>query len=108
MGIQQGNQLVFKASHIVARELNSMLSHISNGTSQTNKRIDCDISNIVHLLSFKHSRIFSISLVRDVASFLKHLASDSGFIVTAILDGDIPFKQIGIRKILFFCRRFQL
>ena len=91
MGIDQGHQLVFKAVNVVSHELISMLSHISksNLSSQINKRIDCDISNIIHQLSFRHSRVFSIALVQDVASFLKWLASESGFIVTAILDGDV-------------------
>lgn len=89
MGIKQGHQLVFKASNIVSCELCSMLEHVSSNDVVGNKHIDCDISNIVHQLSFRHSRVFTLSLVRDVAKFMKRLASDSSFIVTAIFDGDV-------------------
>mmetsp|Transcript_3094 Transcript_3094/g.4120 ORF Transcript_3094/g.4120 Transcript_3094/m.4120 type:complete len:122 (+) Transcript_3094:535-900(+) len=51
------------------------------GKNEMNKRIDIDISNIIHQLSFRNSRTFSLPLVRDVASFLKRLASDSGFVL---------------------------
>ena len=63
MGIYQGHQLVFKVSNVVACALNSMLSHISTSLNEMNKCIDVDVSNIIHQLSFKHSRTFAISLV---------------------------------------------
>ena len=96
MGIDNCNQLLFKASNIVARELDALLDFmISNQyfnnrkPSLQHKRIDCDVSNIIHLLSYRHSKIFSTALVRDVALFLKQLASDTGYGITAVLDGNI-------------------
>ena len=96
MGIDNCNQLLFKASNIVARELDALLDFmISNqyfknrNPSLQHKRIDCDVSNIIHLLSYRHSKIFSTALVRDVALFLKQLASDTGYVITAVLDGNI-------------------
>ena len=96
MGIDNGHNVIFKAESVVSSELNSMLdlmktSQLSNlsNVHPKKKRIDCDISNIIHQLANGRCRIYSIELVRDVAKFLKKLAADSGFIVTAILDGDV-------------------
>ena len=96
MGIHGCHQIVFKASNIVARELDALLNHmISNGVLKNRpaalkqKRIDCDVSNIIHTLSYKHAKIFSSALVKDVAVFLKKLASETGFIVNAVLDGNV-------------------
>ena len=95
MGLKYGQQIVFKADNVVPRELHSMLNHMisekllpSTASPSQNQRIDCNVSNIIHQLSFKHSRVFSVALVCDVVSFFKSLAME-GFIVTAILDGDI-------------------
>ena len=89
MGLKYGNQIIFKADSVVPRELHSMLNQIVSKRSPSQiKRIDCDISNVIHQLSHKHARVFTVSLVRDVANFLKSLAME-GFIVTAILDGDV-------------------
>ena len=89
MGLKYGNQILFKADSVVPRELHSMLNQIVSKRSPSQiKRIDCDISNVIHQLSHKHARVFTVSLVRDVANFLKSLAME-GFIVTAILDGDV-------------------
>ena len=102
MGIDNCNQLLFKASNIVARELDALLDFmISNQyfnnrkPSLQHKRIDCDVSNIIHLLSYRHySKIFSAALVRDVSLFLKQLASDTGYVITAVLDGNVrPYTK---------------
>ena len=50
--------------------------------------IDCDVSNIINKLIHIHSGTYSLALTHDVATFLKQLASDSGYVVTTILDGD--------------------
>ena len=79
MGLNYGDQITFKGTSLVARELISTLQLIGNKSSSsrtTRKRIDCDVSNIIHYLSFKHSSIFSTALVNDVALFLKKLAAD--------------------------------
>ncbi len=101
MGIKNGNQIMFKLSNAVAREVDLMLDVIQRKyTTTTNeddetasplrqRSIDCDVSNIIHKLSYRHSSIYSINLVRDVALFLKQLASDTGYEVTAVLDGDV-------------------
>lgn len=94
MGIQNGKQVIFKMSNVVSRELRSLLKDVvfkldSKRSNLTQYRIDCDVSNILHLLSFKHNKTFTLALVRDVAEFLKELAADTGFIVTAVLDGNI-------------------
>ena len=93
MGIDNSANIIFKADSFVSRELVSALDHMSDDSSSRSasqtKRIDCDVSNIIHDLSYKHARVYSTKLVREVANFLKLLSSDSGFIVTAILDGDV-------------------
>ena len=96
MGINNSNQILFKASNLVACELHSIVDYmISNHylkncpTSLQHKRIDCDVSNIIHILSYHHSKIFSTAPVRDVALFLKQLASDTGCVINAVLDRDI-------------------
>lgn len=97
MGIDSCGQLLFKATNIVARELDLLLLDymISNdffknrNVSRSDKKIDCDVSNIVHILSYRHAKVFSSALVQDVALFLKQLAVDTGYVVTAVLDGNI-------------------
>lgn len=94
MGIHNGSQVVFKMTDIVSRELHLLLKEVVFKLDYTRSRlsqyrIDCDRSNILHLLSFKHSKVFTLALVRDVAQFLKDLAADTGYIVTAVLDGDV-------------------
>ena len=95
MGIDSSVNVVYKAEHVVARELDAMLNHLisskvlkSTSNPSQRKRIDCNVSNIIHSLSFK-TRVYSIALVREVASFLKRLASETGYIITAILDSNI-------------------
>ena len=89
MGIDSSFNVVFKADNVVAHELDSMLNYLissnilkSWSTSQR-KHIDCNVSNIVHTLCLK-TRVYSISLVQEVAAFLKRLASETGYIITAI------------------------
>ena len=94
MGIQNGKQVLFKMTDVVSRELRSLLKDTvfkldSTKSGITQYRMDCDISNILHLKSFKHHQSFTLALVRDVAQFLKDLAADTGFVVTAVLDGDV-------------------
>lgn len=64
------------------------LTSSSSTTPSQIKQIDCDVSNIIHQLSHKHAWVFTVSLVCDIANFLKSLAIE-GFIVTGVLDGDI-------------------
>ena len=89
MGIHGWHQIVFKTSNKVPRELDALLDHmISNGNFQNcpatikQKQINCDVSNILHTLSYKHAQIFSTALVKDVAHFLKKLASDNRFVLS--------------------------
>ena len=94
MGLSSGRQVVFKMNNVVARELDIILDTTLPPTDRQNttankRRVNCDVSNIIHLLSFKHSRTFSTALVNDVALFLKELAADTGYVVTAVLDGDV-------------------
>ena len=98
MGLRNGNQVIFKATNIVAHELDIILDLIlSKTTSNTiagsnvtaKKSIDCDVSNIIHKFSYQHSFVYSPSLVRDVAMFLKRLAKDTGYVVNPVLDGDV-------------------
>ena len=96
MGINNYNQIVFKATSIVFQELDCILEYLisnkllsNHSPAQQQKQINCDISNIIHILSHRHSCIFSTVLVRDVALFLKQLASDTGYVITAVLDGNI-------------------
>ena len=101
MGIDNCNQLLFKASNIVARELNALLDFMISNQYFNNrnpllqhKRIDCDVSNIIHLLSYRHSKIFSTALVRDAALFLKQLESYTWYVITAVLDGNVrPYTK---------------
>ena len=122
MGLNYGDQITFKGTSLVARELISTLQLIGNKSSSsrtTRKRIDCDVSNIIHYLSFKHSSIFSTALVNDVALFLKTLAADSGCIITPILDGDIRpqskrdafkrrYESTMNRVNSYFCRQYAM
>ena len=110
MGLQYGNQLICKMTNVVARELDLMLDFIgtkypsNNIPSVSSKRsIACDLSNIIHSLSHKHSGIFSSALVREVALFLKQLAADTGYTVVAVLDGNVRPQS----KRDAFKRRFQ-
>ena len=100
MGLRNGNQVLFKATNVVSRELDLMLDLIiskcnatvnnnADSTTSTKKSIDCDVSNILHKLSYRHSSVYGRLLVRDVAFFLKRLAQDSGYIVNPILDGNV-------------------
>lgn len=80
----------------VARELDALMDQIiSNGNFQNQpatikqKQIVYDASNILHTLSHKYAKIFSTTLVKDVAIFLKRLASETRFKVNVILDGNI-------------------
>ena len=49
-------------------------------------RLDVDVSNVAHIMAVKCSTYES--LVNDVASYLKDLAYETGFCVTAVFDGD--------------------
>ena len=95
MGVHQGSQLIVKMKYIVIQELDMMVNLLSTKfpsshlPAPNHKTMDCDISNILHKLSFKHSSIFSSALVKDVALFLKLLAADTGYIIVPILDGDV-------------------
>ena len=91
-GIGNCSQIVF----IVACELDAFLDQMISDSRFQNrpsdlkqKQIDCYVSKILHTLSYRHAKIFSSALVKDVAKFLKSLTSDSGFIVNAILDSDV-------------------
>jgi len=95
LGIANGGQLLFKLNNVVARELDTIIDLIhakfaSNNTpTRGYKTIDCDVSNIIHKLSYRNGSIYSIALVRAVAIFLKQLAADTGYVVTPVLDGDV-------------------
>ena len=98
MGVNNGHQIIVKMEHVVARELDLMLDLIeakyppdipTTAIASTKRSIVCDVSNIIHKLSYRHSCIYSTLLVRDVALFLKRLAADTGYIVVPILDGDV-------------------
>ena len=93
MGLSIGRQFMFKMNNIVAQELDIILYTTLSITDDQNtankRRIDCDVSNIIYLLSFKHSRTFSTALIDDIAFFLKEPAADTGYILTAVLDGNI-------------------
>ena len=70
MGIDNGNQMLFKMKNVVAQELHIMLDHISKSTTDTATTtaaaadtdesistkyiIDCDVSYLIHMLS--HSK----------------------------------------------------
>ena len=56
------------------------------------KKINCDMLNILYLLSFWNSQIFSIELIWDIATFLKSLAIDTRFIVTLIFDNNFRLQ----------------
>ena len=122
MGIKNGGQIIFKMSNVVAKEIDLMLDVIMSNLPPGEQRIpskqsiDCDISNIIHKISYRHSSIFSTLLVRDVAIFLKQLAADTGYIVNAILDGDVRpqtkrdafrrrYDSTMARVNSFFCRQ---
>lgn len=84
MGIDSCSQII-NASGIVAIELDALLDQIVANINFKNcppglkqKQIDCDTSNILHRLSYKHSKIFSEALVKDVAELLNNLASNTG------------------------------
>ena len=95
MGVHQGSQLIVKMKYVVARELDMMVDLLSakfpssHLPAPNHKTMDCDVSNILHELSFKHSSIFSSALLKDVALFLKLLAANTGYIIIPILDGDV-------------------
>ena len=89
MGINSCNTITLNATNVVARELNEMINHL-HVDSTKQKIIDCDVSNIIYTLYFKNKkRVFSVDLVRNVASHLKQLAADTGYVFVPILDGDI-------------------
>ena len=104
MGIENGHYIILKAEYVVSSELSSMQdcimlpSEVPNlSTAHSLKKcIDCDISNVIHQLSNSCSRIYSLDLVHDVAKFLEKIATDSGFIVASILDGDFHSQKRGM------------
>ena len=51
-------------------------------------RIDFDVSNLAHILHRSSKCNNSDNTVLEVAKFLKRFANETGFIVTAVLDGD--------------------
>ena len=81
MGVNNGNQITFRLSNVVSRELDLIVKLIRSKGTTINDRtsittatkpiIDCDISNIIHKLSFQHLYIYSPVLVLEVARFLK-------------------------------------
>jgi hypothetical protein len=95
MGVVRGGCMVAKMENLVARELDLLLREVvlkdasNNDPVKYQLRLDCDISNILHTLAYKYNSVFSTALVRGLASFLKQLAADTGFVVTAVLDGDV-------------------
>ena len=82
MGFTNGGNVIAKVSNVVSSELHRILTEIVIKKMNNNQpidhqlRIDCDLSNIIHKLSHRHSRIYSISLVRAVANVLKHTAKE--------------------------------
>ncbi len=106
MGIKNGNQVVFKMTNVVKIELDLMVKCMlqrrnevpsttpltaSDASTPSSKQtiIDCDVSNIIHTIGFRHSGIYSIALVHDTAKFLKSLAANTGYLVVPVLDGDL-------------------
>ena len=123
MGIDNGGNLIFKMTNVVARELDMMVNlglskHASDNapTSAPKKSIACDISNIIHNLAYGHSCIYDRPLVLSVAEFLKRLAADTGYVVTPVLDGNVRpqskrdafkrrYESTMNRVNSFFCRQ---
>ena len=101
MGISTtGSNIIWKATNVSTRELRMM---ILRSLSKDNRnveipRLDVDVSNVAHIMSVKCSTYES--LVNDVASYLKDLAYETGFCVTAVLDGDTRphFKRDSFKR----------
>jgi hypothetical protein len=98
MGLKNGNQIIFKMTNVVARELDMMLDLIFQKFATDNnvnvprsiemKTMDIDVSNIIHKLAYCHSCIYSHALVKNVAMHIKQIAADTGYIVVPVLDGN--------------------
>ena len=87
MGINTtGNKLIWKATNVSTRELREIVLHNTGKKSDERINIDVDVSNVAHILSRSVSTYED--LVIDTATCLKDLANESGFVVTAIFDGD--------------------
>jgi hypothetical protein len=90
MGLKNGNQIIFKMTNVVARELDMMLNLIFQKFASDNnddvpqliemKMMDIDVSNIIHKLAYCHTCIYSHALVKSVAMHIKQIAADTGYI----------------------------
>ena len=87
MGIKTiSKNLIWKATNVNTRELRHIISH-SRGIDQSNViNIDVNVRNIIHILSRKDNTYEK--LVENTAKHLKQLVHETGFIVSAVLDGD--------------------
>ena len=87
MGIKtNSNNILWKATDVSTRELRQMALHNAHKLPSEKIIMDVDVSNIAHVLSRRSSSYEK--LVLDTASYLKDLAIETGFIVTAVFDGD--------------------
>ena len=88
MGINtNGSNIIWKAKSVSTRELREMIN-FSKGTQRCdNICIDVDLSNVAHILALKSPSYER--LLENTARYLKDLAVETGFHVTAVLDGDI-------------------
>ena len=93
MGIKSSGNILWKATNKTTKELVTISRETMkmNGCSNETDgiRIDFDISNLAHTLYLSPKCNNSENTVLEVAKFLKRFAHETGFIVTAVLDGDI-------------------
>ena len=92
MGIKTSGKVMWKAINVSARELASIIVESKRKGSSQNEsmplRIDFDVSNLAHILYRSSKGTNSDDTILDVAKYLKQFAHETGFIVTAVLDGD--------------------
>ena len=93
MGIKSQGKILWKASSIHPIHLkdvvnNSLSQRESHKDGSDHIQADVDISNVAHCIWGSNNNINSEEVIKKVAIFLKQLANQTGFLVTAVLDGD--------------------
>ena len=88
MGINtNGTNIIWKAKIVTTRELREMIFFTKGSQRYDDIRLDVDLSNVVHILALKSPSYEK--LLEHTARYLKDLAVETGFLVTAVLDGDV-------------------
>jgi len=92
MGIKNRGTVLWKANGVTTSQfvdigVETRRSKATN-TSSNNIKMDFDILNLTHIIYQSRKTINSEMVIKEVAQYLKRFAYETGFIVTAVIDGD--------------------